>query len=1339
MPRGRPRRTMTTRSRSPAPPRGGGSSTGGPPPSSSAASSVASGAGPDDDDDEEDEEEEDHTGTTDGTDEDPGTSKETTRGRPVDNNDKDDDDNDGKESSSGGRSDEDSGTEGDERMVAPATVRRTRGGRGGGRGGAKAVSAVARKRGGPPVKPTIAAARTSTRGRRGRRAAAAASATLPVRSSRRTGDGATEEEPPPPLRSTRPRRGKKDKADATVPAPTDDGTERDQDRVSSNEGSGNEESDDQAPTKAKARKSNDESSDSDDGVGSDGKVDPGNPDQEAVEEANLAVGSKRKRNAPTRSSKRGKRAKDNNAAVAPAADDDDVDDDDAAIAPATEGDAAAGPVGADDAVVSVATEENPASGPVPDDDVAMAPVKEDNVAVKSIPGDDSATGLATKEKPTAGHATKDEDPATAPAVDVGAAGTSELGGNAAMAPATEEKPTVGPSTEDDDQAMASVPDDESATGPATEDDDPAMAPATDDAAEGTSAPDDDSAISPAADEQSEVGPGTEIEAVVAPADGGAAVTSAPDDDSAKAPATEANKLGPATENDDPAMAPAPEDDTAMALVQEDEAAVDLEADDDAAFNPATEENPAAAPGTELVAAMAPAADGDAAEAPMTEPASGQGTEDEAVSAPAADNDAAMAPASKKDDPVMSNVAKDVSNDLNVHLSSGDATNVSGEPNISSMASDAAMDASQGAQGDLHDAAEANRAPSNDALTERQAGAGSCAISDVDEETADGSPPLDHEAPVTPSLDKRIPRKCAKPASNETENAATNVRIEAAATQKKADEETTIGGDGRKSSPTASTGDSALDSSGGLSGGGEVDDSCMWTSDIVASKSHEIHLGIEANASNNKSKAAEEKDNNIPKHSVGREAADAATETAADNGVQRISGTGLKGHPNDVPNAEDLPADFELESKVVNAPIADIEASNDYSSPVQSHQRATESGPLATIRDKVVDASQTNALDLVQRAGSDPPASLEASEVPVHADHPNSIDSEEPSAKQNPKPISDCASDPKLSFPSSLTQQVASSTLGFRNDESTATDKTAGMKDLRTSIQDLTPETVDSPSVPTASDTAKPSGEKNCDDSVLVETATPTIVVTQNVPGSPDAGGLRPDDPMDVDQGTESEMKAEPGLETKLNSDDSILDVSVTLLAPVEDVDKSPRFSTRESSSNMNLDSTNHPGKTTDTGPKQSKHGLHPESNKILSPEESVQGNFNLSENSDLKFSIPKVEAGHLATAFSADACISLNVPVTSFDSRALAIARQNQQKRGLNLRKVKMAIFTVGCKAHGRVGYERRFEEYWSLLATVIHADDSLNLNIRKHRAMINSFLTTKRLRKLHNKLVLGT
>jgi hypothetical protein len=74
----------------------------------------------------------------------------------------------------------------------------------------------------------------------------------------------------------------------------------------------------------------------------------------------------------------------------------------------------------------------------------------------------------------------------------------------------------------------------------------------------------------------------------------------------------------------------------------------------------------------------------------------------------------------------------------------------------------------------------------------------------------------------------------------------------------------------------------------------------------------------------------------------------------------------------------------------------------------------------------------------------------------------------------------------------------------------------------------------------------------------------------------------------------------------------------------------------------------------------------------------------------------------------------------------------------LSLHRIKLALFSLGRRIHGRIGYERMFSQYWSAFSIVLHGAGVLEKTLWKHRAFVESFLKTRKMRSLHNKLVLG-
>jgi hypothetical protein len=84
-----------------------------------------------------------------------------------------------------------------------------------------------------------------------------------------------------------------------------------------------------------------------------------------------------------------------------------------------------------------------------------------------------------------------------------------------------------------------------------------------------------------------------------------------------------------------------------------------------------------------------------------------------------------------------------------------------------------------------------------------------------------------------------------------------------------------------------------------------------------------------------------------------------------------------------------------------------------------------------------------------------------------------------------------------------------------------------------------------------------------------------------------------------------------------------------------------------------------------------------------------------------------------------------------------ASSEVGEPKRYLNLRCIKMRLFSTGIRAHGQVGYEKLFRNYWNAIA--LYLDSRLPMNYSKAcKKVIDQFLRTKSLRRLHNKLILG-
>ena len=75
----------------------------------------------------------------------------------------------------------------------------------------------------------------------------------------------------------------------------------------------------------------------------------------------------------------------------------------------------------------------------------------------------------------------------------------------------------------------------------------------------------------------------------------------------------------------------------------------------------------------------------------------------------------------------------------------------------------------------------------------------------------------------------------------------------------------------------------------------------------------------------------------------------------------------------------------------------------------------------------------------------------------------------------------------------------------------------------------------------------------------------------------------------------------------------------------------------------------------------------------------------------------------------------------------------------LNLRKCKIKIFTAAVRVYRGQGVERLFALYWYNLSCYVHPKLAIgSREWKKARDEINSFLATKKLRRLHNALILG-
>ena len=79
----------------------------------------------------------------------------------------------------------------------------------------------------------------------------------------------------------------------------------------------------------------------------------------------------------------------------------------------------------------------------------------------------------------------------------------------------------------------------------------------------------------------------------------------------------------------------------------------------------------------------------------------------------------------------------------------------------------------------------------------------------------------------------------------------------------------------------------------------------------------------------------------------------------------------------------------------------------------------------------------------------------------------------------------------------------------------------------------------------------------------------------------------------------------------------------------------------------------------------------------------------------------------------------------------------NATKPFLNLDRIKVMLFSVGRRVHRSRGYEHLFSEYWNAL--ILRLDGRISLaSASRCKAIVDRFLSTKTLRKLHNRLIMG-
>ena len=72
-----------------------------------------------------------------------------------------------------------------------------------------------------------------------------------------------------------------------------------------------------------------------------------------------------------------------------------------------------------------------------------------------------------------------------------------------------------------------------------------------------------------------------------------------------------------------------------------------------------------------------------------------------------------------------------------------------------------------------------------------------------------------------------------------------------------------------------------------------------------------------------------------------------------------------------------------------------------------------------------------------------------------------------------------------------------------------------------------------------------------------------------------------------------------------------------------------------------------------------------------------------------------------------------------------------------DLDKIKAMLFSAGSLEHRGRGFEKMFSEYWGAISLIVVGDQDAKI-MAKLRKVVRSFLKTKRLRRLHNRLILG-
>ena len=71
------------------------------------------------------------------------------------------------------------------------------------------------------------------------------------------------------------------------------------------------------------------------------------------------------------------------------------------------------------------------------------------------------------------------------------------------------------------------------------------------------------------------------------------------------------------------------------------------------------------------------------------------------------------------------------------------------------------------------------------------------------------------------------------------------------------------------------------------------------------------------------------------------------------------------------------------------------------------------------------------------------------------------------------------------------------------------------------------------------------------------------------------------------------------------------------------------------------------------------------------------------------------------------------------------------------MNRIKVLLYTAGSQIHRGRGFERIFSMYWDALCRRLSGPQSISVSTQCDR-VIAAYLKTKRLRKIHNKLVMG-